>query len=579
MAKVRGQRKLARQAPIERGSPIGNGDSASRDLTKRLWTFWAQFREGSDPDKVFRSALRLAFEHFAANEGCVVSIPPGRDEPEILYREPRDGAWDKNLLTGFLRGHKVTVPPDTLLARIRRHQRMWGALVLRRRRADFRWDARQAFSSIGVVASQLVNDLDAARVRDVRNRIDCKLLDQVGPKNLFYEILHSIRSLTGYDHSAALLMYDQDEASLEIVAEQISWRKAKSQMVGTKLPLSSELLALLCGEEIVGFDRDERSWSSWSGDGRTQLAELLDFHRNHRGSPELVLENAILCAPLTTRDGLLGLLKVAAIRNGTFGRYEAELIGQFLPQAALALHGWRRTQSLEMQVLAAERKHAMADLARGVAHDINNALGVVLPLVQQLQDDFEQSNVDADVAASDLRQVEQSLQLCRRVFGGMLNFARSMAHNVSEVYLHDAVDSVLSILRDSLERRGLEMQVDVPTSLPPIKAVQADVEQLLLNLMNNAADSMGAEGQITVRACQSGESIQLSVEDTGCGIRAEDLPKIQEPFFTTKPTGNGLGLAICRSIAAQMGGRLQFASQVGKGTRVTLMLPVASEAP
>jgi signal transduction histidine kinase len=276
---------------------------------------------------------------------------------------------------------------------------------------------------------------------------------------------------------------------------------------------------------------------------------------------------------------LLGLLKVAAIRNGTFGRYEAELIGQFLPQAALALHGWRRTQSLEMQVLAAERKHAMADLARGVAHDINNALGVVLPLVQQLQDDFEQSNVDADVAASDLRQVEQSLQLCRRVFGGMLNFARSMAHNVSEVYLHDAVDSVLSILRDSLERRGLEMQVDVPTSLPPIKAVQADVEQLLLNLMNNAADSMGAEGQITVRACQSGESIQLSVEDTGCGIRAEDLPKIQEPFFTTKPTGNGLGLAICRSIAAQMGGRLQFASQVGKGTRVTLMLPVASEAP
>jgi signal transduction histidine kinase len=202
-----------------------------------------------------------------------------------------------------------------------------------------------------------------------------------------------------------------------------------------------------------------------------------------------------------------------------------------------------------------------------------------LPLVQQLQDDVARDDVDTAVAAADLREIEQSLQLCRRIFGGMLRFARSMARNASEVSLHDAVESALAILRDSLERRGLEIKVDVPTSLPPIESVQADVEQLLLNLMNNAADAMEAGGLLTIRASKNSDGLQLSVEDTGGGIRAEHLSKIQEPFFTTKPTGNGLGLAICRSIASQMGGRLQFESQVGKGTRVTLTIPLASEAP
>jgi two-component system, NtrC family, sensor kinase len=580
MAKPRGQNRPTQQRAAD--VPIANADgseSGDLNLTKRLWNFGAQFREGNDPDKVFRGALRLGFEHFGATEGCVVSIPPGRDEPDIVYREPRESVWDRNLLAGFLRGQKASVPSDTMLARIRRHQRMWGALAIRRSGADFRWDARQAFSSIGVMAGQLIGDMDAARVREVRNRIDRKLLDQVGPKNLFYEILHGIRSLTGYDHSAALLIYDNDESSVEIVAEQISWRKAKSQIVGTRLPLPAESLAFLRGGEIAGFDRDERGWNNWTTQGDARLAALMDFRRNPDEHESLVPENSMLCAPLTTRDELLGLLKIAAVRNGTFGRHEAELISQFLPQAALALHGWRRTQSLELQVLAAERKHAMADLARGVAHDINNALGVVLPLVQQLQDDVARDDVDTAVAAADLREIEQSLQLCRRIFGGMLRFARSMARNASEVSLHDAVESALAILRDSLERRGLEIKVDVPTSLPPIESVQADVEQLLLNLMNNAADAMEAGGLLTIRASKNSDGLQLSVEDTGGGIRAEHLSKIQEPFFTTKPTGNGLGLAICRSIASQMGGRLQFESQVGKGTRVTLTIPLVSEAP
>jgi signal transduction histidine kinase len=580
MAKARTRRRdvdAGHNGPNDGGKPT-SAESYDSELSKKLWTFGAQFRNTNEPEKVLRSALRLGFQTFGATEGCIVSIPPGRDEPEILWREPSDGRWDEQLLTAFLRGFKHNVPPDTMLARIRRHQRMWGVLVIRNPGADFRWDARQAFSSIGSVVSQLVDDMDLARVREVRNRIDRKLLEQVRPKNLFYEILHGIRSLTGYDHSSALLMYNSDAGTLEIVAEQIAWRKAKGRMVRTKLELSTELRDLLLRSDIVGFDRTRsKGWENWNGENCTELAEMLDFHQGRTDPTEIVPENAVLCAPLKTRDRLLGILKIAAAHRGTFGAYEADLVNQFLPQAALALHGLQRLESLEMQVLAAERKHAMADLARGVSHDINNALGGVIPLVQQLRDELEAGELQPNLAVDDLREIERSLQLCRRVFGGMLRFARSMARNASEIYLHDALESTLSFVRDRMERRGVVVEVDLPASLNPIQGVSADIEQLLLNLINNADDSMSAGGRLTLRARQNEAWVELLVADTGCGIPVENLPKVQEAFFTTKSTGNGLGLAICRSIVSQIGGRMQIESRVGSGTRVTLMFPTTGD--
>ena len=104
-----------------------------------------------------------------------------------------------------------------------------------------------------------------------------------------------------------------------------------------------------------------------------------------------------------------------------FCPYEVELVSQFLPQTAVALRNARRAESLEQRVLIAERKHAMADLARGVSHDVNNALGAVLPLVQQLREEIDQGTLDPAVAAVDLAQFERSIQVCRRIFGGMLN--------------------------------------------------------------------------------------------------------------------------------------------------------------
>ena len=481
------------------------------------------------------------------------------------------------MLAGFLRGDKVRVPPELMLARIRRHGRMWGALAVRAAGGDFHWDRRQAFSSIGALANELIDEMDQERIREVRARVDRKILEQSLPKHLFYEVLHGIRSLTAYDHSAALLTYDEERDALEVVAEQITWQKAKGQNVGRKLPLLPALRERLCRSLVYGFDRDGRSWRDWTGTDATALAELLDFDGHAKPGGTSPREGAILCAPLVTRAGLLGILKVAAVNAGAFSDYEVELVSQFLPQTAVALRNARRAESLEQRVLIAERKHAMADLARGVSHDVNNALGAVLPLVQQLREEIDQGTLDPAVAAGDLAQFERSIQVCRRIFGGMLNIARGTARNPSEVSLAHVAESVLAILREGLERHGLRLTVEIPADLPPLFGVQADVEQLLLNLVSNARDATGAGDRLAIRASCDGTTIELVVEDSGCGIPQENLAKIQEPFFTTKTSGHGLGLAICRSIVAQMRGQFRIESAPGSGTQVRASFPLHAE--
>jgi len=549
-------------------------DAGWGGLADHLWRFRSQYRDVRDPDKILRGALRLGMEIAGAREGCVGALHPGSADARLLHRTPDDAPWDRRLLAAFLRGEKVAVPPETMLARLRRHGRMWGALAVRTPGAEFDWGARQGFSTIGGLANELIDQADLHRIREVRARVDRKVLEQSHPKHLSYEVLHGIRSLISYDHSAALLIHDADLGVLEVVAEQIAWRKAKGENVGRKFPLRTSVHELLAQPVVLGFDRDGDGWTDWAGGGSATLADLLDYDRLARRGGFAPPEGAVLCASLITRSGLLGVLKVASIHPGSFCQYEIDLISQFLPQAAVALQNARRAETLERRMIDAERKHAMADLARGVSHDVNNALGAVLPLVQQLLDDLETDAFDAESAVADLRQVERSIRVCRRIFGGMLNFARGSARNPSDVSPAQAVDSALAIFREGLERRGVGLVVDVPADLPTLHAVQADVEQLLLNLISNARDATTAGDTLTIRGRAEPGWLVLEVEDTGSGIAPDDLARLQEPFFTTKSNGHGLGVAICRSIAAQLRGRFGIESVLGEGTRVRVGFPI-----
>jgi two-component system NtrC family sensor kinase len=229
-------------------------------------------------------------------------------------------------------------------------------------------------------------------------------------------------------------------------------------------------------------------------------------------------------------------------------------------------------------MVEAEKKHAIANLVRGVSHDVNNALGSVLPLVQQVAADIDARRLQPDVLRDDLQQIEQSIQACRRIFGGMLTLARGAIQGPAQANVRRALDNTFAILREAFERQNITVDVRLIDALPNIRVGQGDLEQVFLNLVGNAKDAMAAGGTLTVQTELIGDKLQLIIRDTGCGIPAEYMSNIEEPFFTTKPNGNGLGLSICRSIISNAGGHMTIASLTGRGTDITLLLPIVNES-
>lgn len=529
-----------------------------------------------EPRKALRHGLRDTREFFQATHGCVAVLQPGAPEAEVLFTLPKGGRWNLDVLTGFIRNTRPPVPRDMLVAPLRGRRGPWGAIALSRPGLPYDLHDKRLLGRIAEALSEAIQRIHHERMVGVRDRIDRKIMEQIDPKDLFYQILDGLRSLTQYDHSSAVLIRDEGDSALRLVAEQIAWTKAKSQRIGLRLPITDAAAVMLHSEQVYGFDRYADVWQEWNG-RPAALANLLDYNIGDATDGENLREASMLCAPLVTRDGLVGVLKIAARYPGQLKPYDAELVEQFRSQAAVAIQNLHRTESLRARVLTAERKHAMAELARSVSHDVNNALGSMLPLVQQMQEELRGGVLEPAVLREDLEQVQKSLQVCRRIFGGMLSFSRGSARRSRHGHVRPAVETVSAILKYGMGRRGIELAVDIPDDVPGVACGQSDLEQVFLNLLTNAREATPHGGSITVSVRSSDGVVEISIADTGRGIPPQDLPRVMEPFFTTKPHGNGLGLSICRSILWEIGGTLSIQSEPGRGTRVDIVVPQASQ--
>lgn len=547
--------------------------SAQRELAslKFIDGLSAHLKDVREPHKALRHALRDTCEFFRADRGCIAALRAGRPEADLLFTLPKHTDWDAGVLTRYIRHTYPPVQRDLVMGSIRRRGGAWGAIALVAAGREFDREDRRLITRAASVLSDAIHRIDRDRLLGVRDRIDRKIMEQIHPKDLFYQILDGIRSLTRYDHSSALLIREEDEAALRVVAEQIAWTKAKSERIGLRLPMTDDTAALLQSEQVYGFDRHGDSWRAWSGQPAAGLATLLDYNRDDAAHG--VREASMLCVPLVTRDSLVGVLKIAARHPEQLKPFDAELVEHFRSQAAVAIQNLHRTESLRDRVLAAERKHAMADLARSVSHDVNNALGSMLPLIQQMQADLLGGVVAPSVFAEDLAHVQKSLQVCRRIFGGMLTFSRNAARRSGSGQVRRAIDTATAILKYGMSRSAIELHVHVPDDIPEVGCSQSDLEQVLLNLLTNAREATPHGGRITVTARPVDRSVEISIADTGCGIPAENLPRVLEPFFTTKPHGSGLGLSICRSVLWEIDGTIAIHSDSGRGTEVVVALP------
>jgi signal transduction histidine kinase len=536
----------------------------------------AHLRDVREPHKALRHALRDTREFFGATHGCIAMLRAGGSQADLLFTLPKRADWDLGVLTRYIRHTHPPVHRNMLIGSVRRRGGAWGAIALMGSGDGFDREDRRMIARIAALLSAAVHRIDRERLLGVRDRIDRKIMEQIHPKDLFYQILDGIRSLTLYDHSSALLIREEDEASLRVVAEQIAWTKAKSERIGLRIPLTDDAAPLLQSEQVYGFDRHGDTWREWRDRPAGELATLLDYNRSEVADGTPLREASMLCAPLVSRDTLVGVLKIAARYPEQLKPFDAELVEHFRSQAAIAIQNLHLTESLRARVVAAERKHAMADLARSVSHDVNNALGSMLPLIQQMQADLASGALVPGVFAEDLKHIQKSLQVCRRIFGGMLTFSRNAARRAGYGHVRRAVETASDILKYSLSRSAIELHVDVPDEIPEVACSQSDLEQVFLNLLTNAREATPHGGRIMITARSADSTVEISIADTGCGIPPEDVSRVLEPFFTTKPHGNGLGLSICRSVLWEADGALSIRSEPGRGTDVRVVVPQSS---
>ena len=256
----------------------------------------------------------------------------------------------------------------------------------------------------------------------------------------------------------------------------------------------------------------------------------------------------------------------------------ADLSGTPVVQAIVRDETERRRA--QASLAEGDRLASIGMLAAGVAHELNNPLVYVLANVEVLADELPKL---PDVAANAelLEAAASALEGTRRIASiarGLSSFARAERLERSSVDLRRAIESAATMALHELKYRAT-LVLDYG-ELPLLWASEGKLSQVFLNLLVNAAQAM-PEGdvraqRITVRTWASGDEVFAEVSDTGSGIAPEHLERIFEPFFTTKKAGkgSGLGLGICRALLAEVGGDLRVESELGRGTRVTVRLPV-----
>ncbi len=231
---------------------------------------------------------------------------------------------------------------------------------------------------------------------------------------------------------------------------------------------------------------------------------------------------------------------------------------------------------MEKQMAQAEKLAALGELSAGVAHEINNPLGIILGYTQlMLKNEPEGANSNHD----DLKIIEKHVHACRTVVSDLLTFSRKSSTDNGQVSITQVVDDVVKFLGNHPDLRGVDIILDHdPHQGLMVTGNEQELRQVMINLLINAGHAVAKQGVITIRArVNANNQVLVSVSDNGCGIGKKDLPDIFNPFFTTKPVGEGtgLGLSVSYGIISNHGGDITVESTPGKGTVFTVILPRA----
>ncbi len=228
----------------------------------------------------------------------------------------------------------------------------------------------------------------------------------------------------------------------------------------------------------------------------------------------------------------------------------------------------RELREAQEAMLRAETLASVGRLAGGVAHEIGNPIGAIIGYTEMLRD----PTLPREVADDFLRRMESELERIRVTLRQLTDFSRPKAAEVAPTDVNGSVRATVELARVEKRMRNMRVVLTLDEGLMAVVADESELRQVVLNLVLNAADACGGEGEIAITTGVVEGVPTLTVADDGPGISAENIVRIFEPFFTTKGSGkgSGVGLAICRRLVESWGGRIDVASQVGGGARFVI---------
>ncbi|MEI7817504.1 MAG: cache domain-containing protein [Desulfuromonadales bacterium] len=230
----------------------------------------------------------------------------------------------------------------------------------------------------------------------------------------------------------------------------------------------------------------------------------------------------------------------------------------------------QRNKAIESNLAQQGKMASLGVLSSGVAHEINNPLGVILGYAGYLESKMSEDDPNYQY----IHEIKRESKRCKKIVQDLLSYARTPRPTLEPTDLNELLQQIVDFAANHTDMRGIKISTTLAQNLPLVEMDGDQMRQVTINLILNAGGAMPEGGDLTVSTEESDPAhVCIKFSDSGCGIPAESLEKIFEPFYTTKTRGTGLGLAITRQIIEQHHGEIQIDSTVDRGTCVTVILP------
>lgn len=300
------------------------------------------------------------------------------------------------------------------------------------------------------------------------------------------------------------------------------------------------------------------------------------------------IPGSLACIPISVQDTPIGVINIEDQQKDSIAVQDIELLRLIATQIAISIRNARLYQELETRIKEQEiveerlirsaKLAAVGEMAAGVAHELNNPLTTVTGFAELILDTMPEDSPEYE----DMSLVLQEAHRARGVVRRLLDFSRQSEVLWMEVDINELLSTVLALVHHLALTSGVDVRVEFWNELPEIRADRNQMQQVFLNLIHNAIQAMPGGGQLVLRTQvnqrDEGPWLSIEVQDNGEGIKREDLEKVFEPFYTTKPSGmgTGLGLSVSYGIVSEHGGYIDVVSQPGEGSTFTVWLPVHS---